>query len=163
MSCDAAALALALHLADYDPAAGAPRLLRAVASAPAPRTNPLAREPLFASIVESAGQLRDDVDALRRKPAASVGDTRALDAQTTALAALDMQGHLVLKARGTDGDLKCILRGISQDLPRKLAAVVAAADPAGRSSALDELWYLLRDNVEVVTAPPVVESGVPTA
>lgn len=164
MSCDAAALALALHLADYDPAEGAPRLIRAVASAPAPVVNPLAREPLFSSIVRSAGRLRDAVDGVRRSGGAPSPDSlRTLDAQTAALAALDMQGHVVLAGRGTDGDLKCILRGISQDLPRKLAAVAAAADPAGRRSALDEFWYLLRDNVEVVTAPPVVESGVPTA
>jgi hypothetical protein len=73
---------------------------------------------------------------------------------TTALADLDMQGHLILKERGTDGDLKCILRGISEDMPKKVEAVRTAATPAERRVALDELHYLLNDNVEVITAPP---------
>ena len=82
-----------------------------------------------------------------------------MDAQVAALSSLDMQGHVELAKRGTDGDLKCILRGISQDLPRKFAAVHAATDPAGRRSALDEFWYLLRDNVEVVTSTPQIQSA----
>ena len=151
MSCDAAALALSLHLAALRAEAGGPRLLRTIASAPPPAaTSALSREPLFASIVAGAGRLQGEVDAARRKGAAPVP---ALDAEVAKLSDLDMQGHLELAKRGTDGDLKCILRGISQDLPRKLAAVRAASDPAGRRSALDELWYLLRDNVEVVTTP----------
>ena len=68
-----------------------------------------------------------------------------------------MQGHVVLKERGTDGDLKCILRGIAEDIPVKLGAVETAASPAERSVALDELAYLLNDNVEVITAPPQPE------
>ncbi|HQT54544.1 MAG TPA: hypothetical protein PKX06_13855, partial [Phenylobacterium sp.] len=70
------------------------------------------------------------------------------------LAALDMQGHLLLAQRGTDGDLKCILRGISQDLPLKLEAMTAAATPKDRDLALRDMAYLLNDNVEVITAPP---------
>ncbi len=34
------------------------------------------------------------------------------------LSDLDMKGHVTLKERGAVDDLKCILRGISQDLPR---------------------------------------------
>lgn len=154
MSCDAAALALSLHLASLDAGVAAPRLLR-IASAPPPAANPLAREPLFASIVAGAGRLQGEVGALRRKGAAP---SPTLEAEVAKLSDLDMQGHVTLAGRGTDGDLKCILKGISQDLPRKLAAVRAAADPAGRRSALDELWYLLRDNVEVVTTPAKVSS-----
>ncbi len=156
MSCDAAALALSLHLAALRAeATEGPRLLR-VASAPPPAgASPLAREPLFASIVAGAGRLQGEVDGLRRRAAAP---DAALDAEVAKLSDLDMQGHLELARRGTDGDLKCILRGISQDLPRKLAAVRAAADPAGRRSALDELWFLLRDNVEVVTTPAKTSS-----
>ncbi len=153
MSCDAAALALSLHLASLRTGASEPHLLR-VAAAAAP--GPLAREPLFASIVASAGRLQHEVDALRHAPSPTVA---GLDAQAEALAALDMQGHLELARRGTDGDLKCILRGIAQDLPRKLQACRAAPDAPARRAALDELWFLLRDNVEVVTTPASAQSG----
>ena len=80
-----------------------------------------------------------------------------------ALSQLDMQGHLILKERGTDGDLKCILRGISEDIPKKIAAVEAATSPTLRATALSELSYLLNDNVEVITTPPqpTAQSGVP--
>lgn len=157
MPCDAAALALTLRLASYRPDVETPRLIRAAAAA-RPPVNPLAREPLFASIVRDAVRMRDAVDALRtgRSPADDAALGR-LDAQAQALAALDMQGHVELAKRGTDGDLKCILKGIAQDMPLKLAAVRAAA-PADRRPALDVLWFLLRDNVEVVTAPPVTVS-----
>jgi len=77
--------------------------------------------------------------------------------QAAELAAIDMQGHLILKERGTDGDLKCILRGISEDMPVKVEAVRMAATPAARRVALDELAYLLNDNAEVITAPPQPE------
>lgn len=155
MSCDAAALALTLRLASFDLSADAPRLIRAAASAPQPSAaNPLAREPLFASIVAGAGRLRDRVDGLRKAAdAPSAATLSKLEVDADALAALDMKGHTALAARGTDGDLKCILKGIAQDMPRKLGAVRAAA-PDRRRAALDELWFLLRDNVEVITAPP---------
>ncbi|MNN97976.1 hypothetical protein D3C81_2172510 [compost metagenome] len=60
----------------------------------------------------------------------------------------------MLKERGTDNDLKCILRGISEDIPRKVAAFEAAPNAAERKVALEELAYLLNDNVEVITSPP---------
>ena len=69
-----------------------------------------------------------------------------------------MQGHLDLAKRGTDGDLKCILRGISQDLPRKLGEVETASTAASRSAALQDMFYLLRDNIEVITSAPTVTS-----
>ena len=78
-------------------------------------------------------------------------------AQAAELAGLDMQGHLILKERGTDGDLKCILRGIAEDIPVKVAAFEAAVDPAERRVALDELAYLFDDNAAVITAPPQPE------
>jgi hypothetical protein len=73
------------------------------------------------------------------------------------LAEMDMQGHRRLAERGTDGDLKCILRGIAEDLPLKLSAVEASPEGAKRDAALTDLGYLLRDNVEVITAPPAPE------
>jgi hypothetical protein len=68
-----------------------------------------------------------------------------------------MQGHRLLAQRGADGDLKCILRGIAEDLPIKLKAVEISPDGAKRDAALTDLGYLLRDNVEVITTPPAPE------
>jgi hypothetical protein len=61
---------------------------------------------------------------------------------------------VTLKERGAVDDLKCILRGISQDLPEKLKAVGAATTIKAQDLALRDMVYLLNDNVEVITAPP---------
>ncbi|HEY0600863.1 hypothetical protein [Brevundimonas sp.] len=154
MSCGAA-LALSLLLSDPNVALAAAQP-PAAAEAPAP----VAGEPLFADIVLRSGALKGVVDQWRANLAADTawsvpaGALTQFRVEAESLAALDMQGHLILKERGTDGDLKCILRGISEDIPVKVAAVEAAATPAERGVALDELAYLLNDNVEVITAPP---------
>lgn len=156
MSCDAAALALSLHLAGFGASDAPSRLLTATASAPPP-AGALAREPLFAAIVKNASQLKEEVSGWRIRAAKGWiwrgADLAALQTRAIALSALDMQGHVELARRGTDGDLKCILRGLSQDLPRRMAEIEAAQDSLGRRAALDELFYLLRDNVDVVTTP----------
>jgi hypothetical protein len=143
MSCDAAASLAVFWLAATGPVSNA-----GPHAAPPPM---VAQEPLFLDIVHRAKALKKQTDALR-------GADRAIpDAFKTAvgeLSELDMQGHLTLAKRGTDGDLKCILRGISQDLPLKLAALTAAPDRKARDGALKEMAYLLNDNVEVITAPP---------
>ena len=164
MSCGVA-LTISLLLSD-------PNVALAAAQPPAVADAPVsvAGEPLFADIVQRSGALKDVVDQWRANlaadtawalPAATFGQFKT---DTEGLAALDLQGHLILKERGTDGDLKCILRGISEDIPVKVAAVEAAATPADRAVALDELAYLLNDNVEVITSPPQhdAQSGVPT-
>ena len=158
MSCDIA-LSAAIVLASLHPAAGRPPLvLAALADAAAtPAQNPLAREPLYADIIHRASDLKDRVSAYRATPGAPgtvLSGFDAFKADVGALSALDMQGHVDLAKRGTDGDLKCILKGISQDLPRKLAEVEQAATPDARSAALQDMFYLLRDNVEVITSPP---------
>jgi hypothetical protein len=147
MSCDAAASIAALWLASTSPMQQQPVSLQLV-SAP---VSAVAQEPLFADIVKRAGKLKAAVAAFQGndKPIPEAFKTGIGE-----LSALDMQGHLTLAKRGTDGDLKCILRGISQDLPLKLAAVTSAADRKARDAALKEMGYLLRDNVEVITAPP---------
>lgn len=158
MSCDAVAAAAFLHYAALvrggAPAATLARLELAAAKPPAP----LAREPLFAAIVAAAHSLEVEADGLRHAPRTATDRWRGdewegFKARAAKLSQMDMQGHLELAKRGTDGDLKCILRGISQDLPRKVAAVEAAATPAARRTALDEAYFLLRDNVEVITTP----------
>lgn len=154
MSCGVA-LAISLLLSDPNVALAAEQP-HAVAGAPVS----VANEPLFADIVRRAGALRGVVGQWQANLASTPDwymTPEALgrfETETTALADLDMQGHLVLKERGADGDLKCILRGISEDMPKKVEAVRTAATPAERRVALDELHYLLNDNVEVITAPP---------
>ncbi len=157
MSC-AAALAVALMLSD-------PNVALAAAQPPAAAEAPVsvAGEPLFADIVARSGALKGVVRGWIEAGVMNQADFAAgpaftgFRARAVELAALDMQGHIVLKDRGVDGDLKCILRGISEDIPVKIAALEAAATPAERRVALDELAYLLDDNAEVITAPPQPE------
>jgi hypothetical protein len=78
----------------------------------------------------------------------------AFSRDIAALSDLDMQGHVSLRDRGVVDDLKCILRGISQDLPVKLKEVAEAKTAKARDLALRDMAYLLNDNVEVITAPP---------
>lgn len=160
MSCDIA-LSTAIMLASFQPGAAhrPPTILAALAMAPAaasaPAVNPLAHEPLYADIVARAGSLRSRVEAYRSAPgSAALPGFDAFKSDIAALSDLDMKGHLDLAKRGTDGDLKCILRGISQDLPRKLGELEAATAPDARKAALQDMYYLLRDNVEVITSPP---------
>jgi hypothetical protein len=150
MSC-AIALALTLFAAP-DAAAAAPAAPTAAASV----TANLAREPMYADIIRRATAL----NAEAQRFAALTAENKPLPrydgfkADLAALGALDMQGHLDLKARGTDGDLKCILKGISEDLPKRLADYESAQTVATRVEALKEMTYLLHDNVEVITQPP---------
>ena len=130
--------------------------VRRVSTASAP-ANPLAQEPLFADIVARAARLQREVDGWRTRPPAA--PPAAFQARLDALSALDMRGHVELAQRGTDGDLKCILKGISQDLPKKLEALRTAQTVADRRTAVSDLYYLLRDNVEVVTTPPKAQSS----
>ncbi|MFI4974846.1 MAG: hypothetical protein ACHP84_09940 [Caulobacterales bacterium] len=154
MSCDAVAFSAMLWLASTSATAGPPQAASAIISVP----QSVAADPLFADIVKRAGRLQREAEAFRHENLK--GDLSGLSGFGTfqsgigELAALDMKGHLTLAQRGTDGDLKCILRGISQDLPVKLHDLQAAADPKARDLALREMTYLLRDNVEVITSPP---------
>jgi hypothetical protein len=176
MSCDVAASAAILlaTLAAPTPGPGGGQAiqpkLQILASTPAAwmrmkrvstGVNPLAREPLYADIVRRATSLRRETETYRLglKGSSTLSDPDGFAAEVAALSALDLQGHLDLAKRGTDGDLKCILKGISQDLPRKLAEVEQAKDAAAKDAALEEMVYLLRDNVEVITTPPTVQSG----
>ena len=155
MPCDVAAASAVLLLAAFAPAQASFRTTLVANAQPAP-LSPLVNEPLYADIVGRARALKAQADAYR-KGSSAAGPLPAFDdfkVRVGALSDLDMKGHMDLAARGRDGDLKCILKGISQDLPKKLAEVSAAATPTARETALRDLSYLLNDNVEVVTAPP---------
>ena len=149
MSCDVAVSA-ALFLASFNP--NAPSMQPGIVRIVAPATSPLLNEPLFAEIVSRANGLEKEVKGYIAAKPAVLPD--AFKTRVGELSALDLKGHLELAARGTDGDLKCILKGISQDLPRKLDEVMGAKDAKARDTALDEMAYLLDDNVGVVSAPP---------
>ena len=146
MSCDAAAAAIFLWLA-----AASPQGAQGLSPQPAAPAGAVAYEPLFADIIRRATRLKAEAETLRRDGQAA---SAAFKTQVRELSDLDMQGHVTLRERGTDGDLKCILKGISQDLPEKLAAMEAATSPKDRDLALADMVYLLNDNVEVITAPP---------
>lgn len=157
MSCDVA-LAAYLFLASTSPSSAPPQVTPAVATSTA---GGVASEPLFVDIVTRAGRLKSLVDSYRSArglkaaphPASLPGFAR-FQAQIGELSALDMKGHVELAARGTDGDLKCILKGISMDLSAKLQLLAQASTGAAQDQALRDMSYLLNDNVEVITAPP---------
>ena len=154
MSCDVAAIAASLWLAST--AAVAPPPATPAVDRPTPPS--VASEPLFVDIVTRAGALKVQAQAFEKGSLDADFDHTAgasdFEAAVAKLSDLDMQGHVELKSRGYSDDLKCILRGISQDLPVKMKALEAAADPKARHDALQDMFYLLRDNVEVITAPP---------
>ncbi len=152
MSCDVAMAAYLL----FASAGAHPASLPAT-----PAEISVAREPLFADIINRAGRLKSRIEAYRAAGSIKASPHAvALPAydrfQTDVgdLAALDMKGHLQLAQRGVDGDLKCILKGISQDLGVKLHDLGLAATGAAQDQALRDMAYLLNDNVEVITAPP---------
>jgi hypothetical protein len=152
MSCDAIALAATLWFAA---STGAPPPSATPAVIPPPS---VASEPLFADIVRRAAALKSETQDYEKGPleasARQLPDFAAFEAQVGQLSELDMQGHVVLVNRGVTDDLKCILKGISQDLPVKLKALEDAPDAKSRHDALQDMFYLLRDNVEVITSPP---------
>ncbi|MEH6664808.1 MAG: hypothetical protein V7678_08140 [Brevundimonas sp.] len=144
MSCG---LMIAAALMMTDPA------VTGTTATPPPAGTPVAAEPLFVDIVSRSQTLKGIVDGWIETgfdAAAFAGFRR--DAE--ALAALDMQGHVTLRERDVDGDLKCILRGISEDMPGRLDAVQNASDERERGVALSELSHLLDDNAAVILAPP---------
>ena len=157
MSCGLAITA-ALLLSD-------PNIVAAAAQPPVVVGAPLsvAGEPFFSDLVSRASILKAVVDGwsasgVADQPGFFAGEAfTRFKVQAGELAALDMQGHIILRDRGADGDLKCILRGISEDMPGRVAAVEAATSPQERAVALAELSHLFDDNVEVITAPPAPE------
>jgi hypothetical protein len=154
MSCDVAVAAFLMFTSGPQPTLAAPMLIPAAAPAAS-----VASEPLFKDIVGRAGKLKAEVGGYRKAVAGAPGAVTlpAFDEfriEIGQLSTLDEQGHVLLKQRGTDGDLTCILHGISQDLGLRLAAVIAAKTGHDQDQALRDMAYLLNDNIEVITAPP---------
>ncbi len=152
MSCDVAAAAFLMFAAVTGPSGAS--VQTAVADTPPP----VASQPLFVDIVGRAGKLKAQVEQYRTGLAGASTVMVPPDAfvtDITQLSAMDQQGSDWLKEHSTDGDLKCIMHGISQDLPTKLAAVQAAKTVHDEDLALRDMIFLLRDNVDVITAPPI--------
>jgi hypothetical protein len=159
MSCDAVSALFLMFTASAPMPDAPPRLIRvADAAVPAPAPASVAREPMFAEIIARASGLNSRVsgmrDALKANPATALPNYAAFKAEIGELATANEAGSAELRKRGGDSDLKCILHGIAQDLPKRLTELETAANATDRDKALREMSYLLRDNVEVITAPP---------
>ena len=127
-----------------------------VAATPAPASSvetPVAGEPLFLDSVSRSQALKGVVDGWI-ETGFNAHAFAGFRQDAEALAALDMQGHVTLRERNVDGDLKCILRGIAEDMPGRLEAVETAPNERERGVALSELSHLLDDNAAVILAPP---------
>ncbi|HEY1751633.1 MAG TPA: hypothetical protein VGG29_10230 [Caulobacteraceae bacterium] len=153
MSCDAVALAATLWFASTGAGPQPPAMPQGGVTPPS-----VAGEPLFVDIVHRAGALKAETAAYEKGPLDAgfehMDGAGTFETDIGQLSSLDMQAHVLLVSRGYSDDLKCILKGISQDLPVKMKALETAADPKARHAALEDMFYLLRDNVEVITAPP---------
>ncbi len=127
----------------------------------APATSAISHEPFYAGIVSHAQGLLAQSDAFATAPDPRSGpDFAAFAASVTALSADDLKGHYDLRARGTDNDLKCILMGVSRDLPLKLDAVRKAPAGPGLTAAFTALSQDISDNIDVIVTPETVESGL---
>ena len=152
MSCDVAAAAFLMFAAASGPSGAG--VQTAVVEAP----DPVASQPLFVDIVSRASKLKAQVEQYRTGLVGAsvvVVPPEAFNAEIGQLSVMDQQGSDWLKIHSADGDLKCIMHGISQDLPTKLAAVQAATTAHDEDLALRDMMFLLRDNVEVITSPPI--------
>lgn len=132
-----------------------------VFAAAAPAKSAISQEPFFAGLVTEAGRLKAKTETFKPTPALlSQPDFPAYAQAIRALSAGDQQGHKTLKARGTDNDLKCILTGLSRDLPVKLTAIQTAKNDADMKIALTNMSELLSDNIDVIVTPATTDSGL---
>jgi hypothetical protein len=121
----------------------------------------ISQDPFFAGLVSEAQRLKTETEGFT--PALSLlSKTKFTNyaRDIKALSAGDMQGHMTLKARGTDRDLKCILTGLSRDLPIKLTAIQSAKSDADMKTALANMADLLSDHIDVIVTPATADSGL---
>jgi hypothetical protein len=133
------------------------------ATAAAPAANAISREPLYAGLVRSAKSLKADTDRFAAHPSLAVVSTprfKTYARNIRALSAGDLKGHYVLRDRGTDSDLKCILLGVSRDLEIKMTAIEAAKTDADLGKAFHDMSDLLSDNIDVIVTPATADSGL---
>lgn len=121
----------------------------------------ISKEPFYARLVLQAGRLKRETEAF--KPSLTILSQRRFRIYADHIRQLtddDLTGHLDLKKRGTDNDLKCIMKGLSLDLPIKLKAIESARNDAEMATALDHMAALLSDNIDVITTPATADSGL---
>ncbi len=124
-------------------------------------TSAISREPLYAGIVKHAKALEAETHRLAKGDDPRADKTFATYADAiTALSADDLKGHYDLRARGTDNDLKCIMMGISRDLPLKLDAIRSARPGDELKTAFDAMAQDLSDNIDVIVTPATTDSGL---
>lgn len=129
--------------------------------AAAPAKSTISQEPFFAALVSEAGRLKAETEAFKPSTTLLTQPGFPVYAQAIqALSASDLQGHKTLKARGTDNDLKCILTGLSRDLPIKLSDIQTAKNDADMKTALTNMASLLSDNIDVIVTPATADSGL---
>jgi len=124
-------------------------------------TNAISKEPFYAALVLRAGRLKRETEAF--KPSVTLLSQRRFQAYADNIRQLtddDLTGHLDLKKRGTDNDLKCIMKGLSLDLPIKLKAIESAKTDAEMAVALNQMTALLSDNIDVIVTPETADSGL---
>ena len=126
-------------------------------------TSVISHEPFYAGLVADARRLRQETGTFATKPSVALlrkGAFKAYARDIRALSEGDLKGHLDLRARGTDNDLKCILKGVSLDLPNKLNDIEAAKSDADLATALSNMSALLSDNIDVIVTPETADSGL---
>jgi hypothetical protein len=117
----------------------------------------------YSAIVADATRLRAETETFAARPSLQWLKSQHFHSYAeavTALAVRDMKGHDDLKARGTDNDLKCILKGVSIDLRLKLDAMRQAKSDRDLGAVLEDMTLLLDDNIDVVTTPATTVSGL---
>jgi hypothetical protein len=133
------------------------------AAAAEPAASAISREPLYAGLIRSAKALKAETDRFAAHPSLGLVSTpmfKAYARNIRALSAGDLKGHYVLRDRGTDSDLKCILMGVSRDLEIKMTAIQAAKTDADLRKAFHDMSDLLSDNIDVIKTPATADSGL---
>lgn len=122
----------------------------------------VSREPYFADILRRAEALKaksEDFAAQNDLAFLHSPAFKAYQAELSELSALTLKGHEILKARGTDSDLKCILMGLHRDMKRR-AETTPPADQAAMRAYFTDIGLLMRDTIEVIETPATTDSGL---
>lgn len=125
--------------------------------------NPVSQEPFYAELIAKAQTLKATTEGFAATPKLSLLTDPAFEAygrEIAELTALNLKAHYDLKARGTDNDLKCVLMGVSLDLPIRFEGIRVATTEQDLKDAFEDMSFLLEDNIEVIRTPATVDSGL---